>query len=402
MHKIDKNHPSAAWIAELRRNFPCEATVDRVLTRKLQCRSGPPFNQVPLDTLVAGVKRLLEAELKEPFELRNPRWLIGGASKVHVAFELTWNQAGVGRTTKSMVLRMEPAESTAETSRLREFQMIRAFDGVVPVPDVYWVDDDGKYLPYPALICGFSQGVTKPTDLPPNLSAGLSVNYGQALRPILGKQFVECMAKMHIHDLRQSDLSTLDFPRAGTTQAVEWQLNWWERIWEEDVNEDVPLMRLTMAWLRRNMPVVDRVSFVHGDYRTGNFLYTEHDNKITAILDWELGHLGDRHEDIAYAALPPFGHFAEDGKTFLIGSFLSQQDYYAMYEKASGLPIIPEVINYYNIFSIYKLVAICLATMYRISACGKTHQDIMVNWLIGVSYPLLELLRTRMEETLAA
>jgi aminoglycoside phosphotransferase (APT) family kinase protein len=397
MHSVDKNHPSAAWIAELRKKFPCETTVDKVLTRKLQRRAGPPYSAVPLETLVKGVNDLLTAELKDSFELANPRWLIGGASKVHMAFELTWNQAGVGRTTKSMVLRMEPAESTAETSRLREFQLIKAFEGIVPVPDVYWVDEDAKYFPYPALICGLISGVTKPTDMPPDLAAGLGVNYGKTLRPILGKQFVDCMAKIHTLDVHSANMSTLDIPTLGT-QAVEWQLNWWERIWEEDVHEDVPLMRLTMAWLRSHMPPVDHVSVVHGDYRTGNFLYTEHDNQISAILDWELGHLGDRHEDIAYAALPPFGHFAEDGTTFLIGSFLSQEDYYAQYEKASGLPIIPEVITYYNIFSIYKLVAICLATMYRIAACGKTHQDVMVSWLIGVSYPLLELLRTRMEE----
>ena len=397
MHNVDKNHPSAAWINHLRAKFPCETMVDRVLTRKLQRRSGPPYTAVPLETLVQGVQALLKAELKEPFELANPRWLIGGASKVHMAFELTWNLAGAGRTTRSMVLRMEPAESTAETSRLREFQLIKAFDGVVPTPEVYWVDEEGKYLPYPALICGLVTGVTKPTNMPPDLAAGLGVNYGVKLRPILGAQFVNCMAKIHTLDWRKAALSTLDAPALGK-QAVEWQLNWWERVYEEDVHEDIPLMRLTMAWLRANMPVADHISVVHGDYRTGNFLYTEHDNKISAILDWELGHLGDRHEDIAYAALPTFGHFAEDGKTFLIGSFLSEKDYYAAYEKASGMTIIPAVINYYNIMSIYKLVAICLATMYRIATCGKTHQDIMVCWLIGVSYPLLELLRTRMEE----
>lgn len=396
---IDKNHPSAAWISHLRQKFPCETTVDRVLTRKLQRRAGPPYKQMPLETLVAGVHALLTAELGAPFEIDNPRWLIGGASKIHMAFELTWELLGVGKTTRSMVLRMEPAESTAETSRLREFQIIKAFEGIVPTPDVYWVDDEGKYFPYPALICGFIQGVTKPTDLPPDLSAGLGTNFGPVLRPILGAQFIDCLAKIHTRDWRQADLSTLDVPALGT-QAVEWQLNWWERIWEEDANEDIPLMRLTMAWLREHMPPVDHISIVHGDYRTGNFLYTEHDNQISAILDWELGHLGDRHEDIAYAALPPFGHFAADGKTFLIGGFMSKSEYYAAYEKASGLPVIPAVIDYYEIFSLYKLVAITLATMHRIAVCGKTHQDIMVAWLIGVSYPLLDLLRTRMDELL--
>jgi hypothetical protein len=41
-----------------------------------------------------------------------------------MAFELNWNQPGVGRTRSSMVLRMEPPESISETSRLREFQII--------------------------------------------------------------------------------------------------------------------------------------------------------------------------------------------------------------------------------------------------------------------------------------
>ena len=235
MHNVDKNHPSVAWIDHLRKKFPCETMVDRVLTRKLQRRAGPPYTAVPLETLVKGVQALLTAELKDPFELANPRWLIGGASKVHMAFELTWNLAGVGRTTRSMVLRMEPAESTAETSRLREFQLIKAFDGVVPTPEVYWVDEEGKYLPYPALICGLVKGVTKPTNMPPDLAAGLGVNYGTTLRPILGAQFVDCMAKIHTLDWRKADLSTLDAPALGK-QAVEWQLNWWERVYEEDVH----------------------------------------------------------------------------------------------------------------------------------------------------------------------
>ena len=399
MNTLDKNRPSAAWIAELREKFPCEPTVDRVLVRKLQRRAGPPYKQMALGTLVEGVRQLLNDELKEPFELANPRWLTGGASKIHMAFELTWNMPGVGRTTRSLVLRMEPAESTAEASRLREFQIIKAFESVIPVPEVFWVDEDGKYLPYPAVICGFITGVTKPTDLPPDLSAGLAPYFPPALRPVLGDQFIDCLAKIHTRDWRKADLSTMAAPALGT-QAAEWQLNWWERVWEEDVHEDVPLMRLAMAWLREHIPTLDRVSIIHGDYRTGNFLYTEHDNRISAILDWELGHLGDRHEDLAYAAMPIFGSHIDDGKTFLIGGFIPAQEFYAAYEKASGLSVDPATINYYTILNAYKLVAIALATMYRIAVCGKTHHDVLMTWMLGVSYPMLEFLRVKMEEVL--
>src|SRR3546814_10306975 len=64
-----------------------------------------------------------------------------------------------------MVLRMEPPESVVETSRLREFELIQALDGVVPVPPCYWVDADGECLPHPALIYGFVTGVTRPSSL---------------------------------------------------------------------------------------------------------------------------------------------------------------------------------------------------------------------------------------------
>lgn len=393
---IDKNQPSPEWIAALQHKFPCEPSVDRVLTRKLQRRAGPPYTQMTLETLVQGVRRLLAAEIHGPFEIAHPRWLMGGASKIHMAFELTWDQTGTGRTTKKLVLRMEPAESTAEASRLREFQIIRAFEGIVPVPDVYWVDEEGKYFPYPAIICGFVQGVTKPTNMQHDLSAGLGTNFGAALRPVLGPQFVECLAKIHRHDWRQAGLTTMDVPAPGT-QAVEWQLNWWERIWEEDAHEDVPLMHVAISWLRQNIPAVDHLSVVHGDYRTGNFLYTEDDNRISAILDWELWHLGDRHEDIAYATMPIFGHYIDNGATFLAGGFMPVAEFHAAYEKASGLKIIPELLTYYTVFSLYKLVAITLATMYRIAACRKTHHDILMTWLLGISYQLLELLRVELD-----
>jgi aminoglycoside phosphotransferase (APT) family kinase protein len=181
---------------------------------------------------------------------------------------------------------------------------------------------------------------------------------------------------------------------------VEWELNHWERVWEEDANEDIPLMRLAMSWLRSNMPSVDHVSVVHGDYRTGNFLFTEHDAKISAWLDWEMAYLGDRHADLAWATNRLLGHMAEDHKTFLAGGFLPREEFFAAYEKASGMAVIPKTLKFYDIFGSYKIVVICLATGYRAPRNGKTHQDVLVAWLAGISYSLLEDLRIKLEAVL--
>ncbi len=398
MSIVDKNRPSDAWIESIRKRLPCESEIDRVLTRKLRRRSGPPYTPVTLNSLVEGTQKLLQSQLREPFEITEARWLSGGASKLQMAFVLRWNQPGAGASATPMVLRMEPSESISETSRLREFQLIKAMEGVLPVPPTYWIDASGEFLPYPAIIYGFAEGVAKPT-LSSSHVTGVGTFIPPPLREPLGLQFVGHLATLHSFDWRQADLGAFDKPAPGT-QALEWNLNHWERIWEEDAHEDVPLMRLAMGWLRRNMPPVDHVSLVHGDYRVGNFLFTEHDSRISAWLDWELGYLGDRHEDISWATKTIFGHYAEDQKTFLVGGFMPRERFFEEYERRSGLKVNARTLKYYEVLNNYKGIAITLATGYRAPRNGKTHQDVLVAWLAGISYTLLEELRVQLEEVL--
>ena len=395
----DKRRPTTAWIADLRARFPTEREIDRVLTRKMQRRAGPAFMPLTLDRLVDGVRALLDVELSTPYELRDARWLSGGASKLQMAFTLEWQHPQDGLSCTPMVLRMEPSESIVETSRRREFQLIRAMEGIVPVPPVYWCDPDGEYLPYPALIYGFVPGVTKPGTAVSGVS-GLGTRLPAELRAKLAPQFVAHLAKIHTADFRGKALDAFDIPEVGSTQCSEWGLNAWERVWEEDSDEDVPMMRLAAAWLRANLPVLDRAVVVHSDYRLGNFLFTEHDAQITAWLDWELGRIGDRHQDLAWTTSRAFGAMAEDGKTFLVGGFLPMADFVARYERASGLTVDPKRMQYYDIFNNYKAVAIVLATGYRAPRNGKTHQDVLVSWIAGISYSLLDELRTQMTEVL--
>src|SRR3546814_17814947 len=87
-----------------------------------------------------------------------------------------------------MVLRMEPPESVVETSRLREFELIQALDGVVPVPPCYWVDADGECLPHPALIYGFVTGVTRTSSLKSTQVTEMAPTHGPEMEPLLPAQ----------------------------------------------------------------------------------------------------------------------------------------------------------------------------------------------------------------------
>ncbi|MBL6749513.1 MAG: phosphotransferase family protein [Nevskia sp.] len=396
MLAIDKQNPPREWIESLRRQFPCEREIDRVLQGKLARRGGPGYKPIALATLCSGLQALLRAELREPFEVLEPQWLAGGASKLQMAFKLSWQRPGAGRTVTPMVLRMEPAESIVETSRLREFQLIKAMQGVVPVPEAYWADPLGKYLPYPAIVYGFVDGAAKPKASVSNVT-GLGINFGPAARGPLGRQYVEHLAAIHTFDWRGAELSAFDVPQSGA-QSVEWMLNWWARIWREDANEEIPLLRLAEAWLRRNAPPIDRLSLVHGDYRAGNFLYSEDDLRITAWLDWELAWIGDRHADLAYMSLHTLGHYSEDGGTYLQQGLMPMEAFLEAYEKCSGLPVDRAKFRYYRAFHAYRGAIIMIATGYRAARGAKTHQDLLLAWAMGLGYVLLDELREVLEQ----
>ncbi len=394
--RIDKDRPSPEWIASLRRRFVTETEIDRVLTRKMQRRSGPGFAPLKLETLVQGVDSLIRSQFSGDFQITDARWLSGGASKLQMAFRLHWQRPGVGADVTPMVLRMEPAESIVETSRLREFQLIKAFEGVVPVPPVFWCDAEGEHLPHPALVYGFAEGVAKPTSGVGGVT-GIGTQLPVALRAKLAPQFVDHLAKIHTFDFSGKDLSAFDKPSVGTTQCALWGVNWWERVWEEDSDEDIPLVRLCAAWLRENPPLLDRAVIVHSDYRLGNFLFTEHDTRISAWLDWELGRIGDRHQDIAWTTSTAFGHLAEDGKTFLTCGLLPEQAFLEAYEQRSGLKVDPRAVHWYKVYNSYTMATLLFATGYRIAHNGKTHQDVLVTWLMGIGYMLLDEMRELIE-----
>jgi aminoglycoside phosphotransferase (APT) family kinase protein len=394
MLTIDKDRPSAQWIASLRERFPTETEIDRVLTRRLERRAGPAYAPLTLETMVEGVTALIRSEHAGSFEISQAKWLTGGASKLQMSFVLDWERPGVGREQTRMVLRMEPSESIVETSRLREFQLIRAVQGVVPVPPVFWCDDHGRYLPYPALIYGFAQGVAKPTTSASGVS-GLGTRLPKALRDELVPQFIDCLARIHNFDFSNAALGAFDVPEAGT-QCALWSINWWERVWEEDCDEDSPLMRLAAAWLRRNLPVLDRPGLVHADYRVGNFLFTEADSRISAWLDWELGRIGDPHQDLAWTTNPAFGVRDEEGRLLVCG-LLPEADFFSAYEQASGRRVNPKTLHWYKVLNAYSIITLALATGYRIARNGKTHQDVLVTWLIGIAPMLLDDMRALIE-----
>ena len=94
---------------------------------------------------------------------------------------------------------------------------------------------------------------------------------------------------------------------------------------------DRPIIALALRWCETNMPAVVEPVLVHGDFRMGNLMADA--NGLAAVLDWELAHWGDAHEDLAYGCMAVwrFGHYHRPA--FGLGSL---DAYFAAYEKHSG------------------------------------------------------------------
>ncbi|MFD2579825.1 phosphotransferase family protein [Novosphingobium colocasiae] len=187
---------------------------------------------------------------------------------------------------------MDPLEGLIETCRRREAQVLRAMSGIVPAPEVLYVDSDGSHLGLPGLVTSFVTGVAKPPQAAASVS-GLRTSFDEQWRARLAPQFMANLIAIHGVDIRRVDLPDFAMPDAHARQPALRQVDWWSQVWEDDLIDAIPIMAIAESWFRENLPSCDDPVLVHGDYRTGNYLFDPQDGQVTAVLDWELAHFGD-------------------------------------------------------------------------------------------------------------
>ena len=380
MAVLDKRYLNDQQIQEIRNKYPVERTIDEALTWKLQRRRGDDYALGSEEQLFNRLTLFLQARLEGSVEISGLERIAGGGSKEMFKFVLHHNGES-----KGLILRMNPGEAIVETHRLREFEVIAAMNGVVPVPAVYWVDADGSELGDGAMICGFVDGVAKPSEAVGEGGAvsGIGSGFPAPLRAKLAAPFVEYLAKIHQFDWSGAELSSLDVPKSGTNEAALWSIHHWSRVWEEDSFVPHPVIALARKWLLDNMPVTQDVCIVHNDYRNGNFMFDEDSGEITAILDWELARLGDIHEDLAWVLFPGFASQDESGNPLVCG-LLSREQFIEDYQRLSGFLVDEARLHYYTIMNLYKLAVLGFASNVRAAADKQTHLDVMMNLSAGL------------------
>ena len=194
-----------------------------------------------------------------------------------------------GAVVRRCVLLVKAAAGQLETTLPPEFAALRAVHGTaVPAPEPLWLDATGDAFGRPFFATAHVLG-----------DAGMQVlraEPGDAAARGVIVDLARAAAALHVVDVGRCDPSHL--PPVDAAGAALAQLDHWQPLAERQLLEPMPALRWAFAWLRAHAPVAERVSIVHGDLRVGNFL--AHDGRVTALLDWEMAHLGDPLEDLAW------------------------------------------------------------------------------------------------------
>jgi len=266
----------------------------------------------------------------------------GGASRETYRLRLRY-RAGGGEVERRLILRRDPPGSLIDTDRRNEFNAYRAFHGTsVPVPEPLWLEEDTAWLDHPFFVmeevAGFEaspQAISQPP------YAEHAEKIAQQKWTILGR----------IASADPKQLGLLEQMEAPAESAC-WkrELDYWETVIDEDELSPQPIVRAAIRWLRRNPPPPPpRLSVVHGDYRTGNFLY-DTEGQIHAILDWEMAHLGDPLEDLAWS-INRIWCWARDDR---VGGLVPKADAIRIWEAASGRTADPDALHWWELFASVK------------------------------------------------
>jgi aminoglycoside phosphotransferase (APT) family kinase protein len=277
-------------------------------------------------------------------------WRIpGGASRETWSFDATWREGKAPAKAVGFIIRRDPEASLLETERYVEFRVYQALQGTgVPVPEVFWLETDPRWLERPFFVMGRLPGEASAQAL----VAGAFAQHGDSL----AQQKVEILARIHNLDWSASGGLGLDFlgPPDGPDGCADMEIERWEGVMREQALEPQPVLELALAWLRAHRPVAQRVTLVHADYRTGNFLVDG--DRITGVLDWEMVHLGDPLEDVAWVCVRSW-RWAGDAR---VGGLMPREEFYQRYEEASGLKVDPESIRFWEVLGNLKLAVIFL------------------------------------------
>jgi aminoglycoside phosphotransferase len=200
-----------------------------------------------------------------------------------------------------------------------------------------------------------------PPGLLMNLVAGTSRPAPEEIEP-LAAEYLRLLADVHAADAASFPIEQYE----TMAEAVGDDLRWWTDYAEERGALDEPLLRIAARVLAFTLPTTDEApSLVHGDAGAGNFMIDA--GTISAVIDWELAHVGDPHEDLAWL-------WMRGAHT----SFGDPQQRLAEYEAAAGRTLDADRLRWHLAFVMWKSCVGMYADLHRPPTSAALVQSIVI------------------------
>ncbi len=287
------------------------------------------------------IRDVLAARMPDAADLR-----LEGVERIAVGwshetwlFDARWTEGGTPRT-QGLCLRRDPGNALLrEMSDLgRQHRVLQCLEPTaVPTPRSYFFEDDPAVLGAPFLVMEKVPGVCPS----PWGRDGRRFYEEAATRGTLPVSFTDTLSTLHTLDWQAAGLDFLGVPAPGKDFART-EVAKWRALAEASGVEPDPVFVDLLGWLDANAPDTDRLALVHGAYRTGNLLV--HDDRVSAVLDWETQVIGDPLYDVAYV----LSDLNREG-TELLSNLVDRDDFIRRYEAATGIEVDLDVCRYYEL-----------------------------------------------------
>jgi aminoglycoside phosphotransferase (APT) family kinase protein len=272
---------------------------------------------------------VLAAALGAGTVIEDLRTLTGGASRTTWAFDaITDGQR------RSLILRIGPPDDVHAGMELEARAQAAAAAVGAPVPHVLVADDSVGPLGNPFLICDAIDGETIVRRIQRQLDA--------AGRDRLLGQCAEALAAIHRADTNLPGVSQED-------QLAEWR----EQL--DIMGDTTATFEWAFRWLADNRPAPSPPRLVHGDFRMGNLIVDGSD--LAAVLDWELVHIGEVYEDLAWFCIRAWRFGAP--LDLAAGGLGSIEDFLHGYENAGGAKVDRAAFHWWLVQATLRWGVIC-------------------------------------------
>ncbi|MFO8102452.1 MAG: phosphotransferase [Dehalococcoidia bacterium] len=217
-------------------------------------------------------------------------------------FDLGWKEGGEDKSA-GMVLRCEGTSypTYPDPKVKKQFQILERLAATnVPVPGVYWFEDDPSLLGTPFYVMEKLDGIV-PSEFPPYHSYGICYDAPVSRRERMWWGVFEALAALHLLDWKGLDLAFLGIPGEGAG-PLEADLDYWGKYlnWARDEPEERhPVLEAALGWLRRNLYEPEHLALCWGDARLPNAIFSP-DGGLQGLLDWDIAWLGDPESDLAF------------------------------------------------------------------------------------------------------